>query len=89
MKGDAATAKRMVEIERGLLESKGKTDLRVTLAGVNPARIEALRKAGFVVESHDGKTLVFGSATAAQIRAIAKFEWVIRIVRLHPTLAKG
>lgn len=71
--------KRTVEIAKGLLETKGKVTLRVTLAAVSQTRLEQLRKAGFKVISHDGGTLVFGSADAATIKAIAKLDFVERI----------
>ncbi len=78
--------KRTVEIAKGLLEAKGAVDLKITIKAVSQARLELLRKAGLKVGSHDGGTLVFGTATAKAIREIAKLDFVERIA---PLRAKG
>lgn len=77
-------SERGVEIEKGLLKTKGRFAVRVTIEAVSQARIAQLKKAGLKVESHDGSTLVFGMTSAKQIRELAKLPFVRRIARLHP-----
>ncbi|MFZ4507863.1 MAG: VIT domain-containing protein [Fimbriimonas sp.] len=71
-----------VEVESGLLKKKGKFDVRVLVTNVTPQIIEALRKAGFRTESHDGRVELFGTATADLLRAIAKVKGVLAIQNL-------
>ncbi len=71
--------KRTVEIAKGLLEAKGNVTIRILVTAISQTRLELLRKAGLKVGSHDGATLVFGTASAATIRAVAKLEFVERI----------
>lgn len=78
-----AKGKRTVEIAKGLLETKVPVALRISVFAISQTRLELLRKAGLKIGSHDGATLVFGTASAATIRAIAKLEFVERISWLH------
>lgn len=75
--------KRTVEIAKGLLQAKGPVGVRVWIKAVSQARLELLRKAGLKVGSHDGATLVFGTATAAGLKEIAKLDFVERIAPLN------
>ena len=74
---------RFVPVDKELLEAKGEVDVRVYVSGVTKERLDLLRKAGLKVGSHDGATLVFGTATADVIRALAKLDFVGRIAQLH------
>ncbi len=74
---------RTVPMPKSLLDSKDEVALRVYVANVDEAALAALRKAGLKVGSHDGARLVFGSATAAQIREIAKLAFVERIAPMR------
>jgi len=78
-----AKGKRTVEIAKGLLEAKGSVAIRVSVVAISQTRLDLLRKAGLKVGSHDGATLVFGTASAATMRAIAKLEFVERIAWLR------
>jgi hypothetical protein len=78
-----ANEKRVVKIAKGLLEAKGLVAIRISVAAISQTRLELLRKAGLKVGSHDGATLVFGTASATTIRTIAKLEFVRRIAWLR------
>ena len=70
------TGHRTVEIPTDLLRATGPVDIRVTIPSITPERLAQLRKAGFTAESHDGIRVVFGTANADAIRAIAKLPFV-------------
>ena len=72
-----------VAVASRLLTAKGEVAVRVTVAAVSQARLDLLRKAGLRVGSHDGATLVFGTLTAAQVREVAKLDFVTRIMPLR------
>ena len=75
--------RRLVAIGKGLFDAKGEVDVRVSVGAVSQARLESLRKAGLRVGSHDGATLVFGTATAKALRELAKLDFVERIAPLR------
>ncbi|RYG25012.1 hypothetical protein EON82_08705 [bacterium] len=73
-----------MQVAKDLLEAKGPVDIRIYVDGVTEARLELLKKAGLKVGSHDGAGLVFGTATAEVIRALAKLDFVQTIAPLRP-----
>ena len=75
--------RRTVSIEKGLLDARGRVGVRLRISAISKARLAALAKAGLKVGMNDGSTLVFGSATASEMRQIAKLDFVVRIERLR------
>ena len=79
--GGAAREKgrRTVEIAKRLLDAESAVPIRIALTGMSEANLAALKAAGLKEVSHDGATLVFGSADGATVRKIAKLLFVLRI----------